>query len=283
MDLNMLQGMRKQAEERRKQMQVFGEEIYIPTRAGQARCLIYRPVKRTGPSPVFFDLHGGGFVLGDPEDDDFMCKQFLDALDITIINVAYRLAPETKCPGDKEDVYDVVQYVVAHAEEYGIDPGNMAIGGHSAGANIATVVCMMAKRSGEFGFRCQVLDYPPLDLVTDPKEKFYAEGAIPAEVAGWFNAAYCETPEAAKDAYCSPTFAEPELLKNLPPAIILTCEIDSLRDEGEEYGKKLAQAGVEVTMKRFPGVPHAFTIIPGLPQAAEGHRMIIEGLRKYLL
>ena len=139
--------------------------------------------------------------MGDPEGDDFMCKIFLDALDITIINVEYRLAPETKCPGDKEDVYDVVKYVASHAGEYGIDPERMAIGGHSAGANISTVVCMMAKKSGEFGFRCQILDYPPLDVLTDPKAKFYTEGAIPPQVAEMFNSAYCETPEAAGDVY----------------------------------------------------------------------------------
>ncbi len=283
MDLNMLAAMRRQAEERRKQMNVFGEEIYIPTRAGQARCPVYKPVERKGLSPVFFNIHGGGFVMGDPEGDDFMCKIFLDALDITIINIEYRLAPETKCPGDKEDVYDVVKYVASHAEEYGIDRTKMAIGGHSAGANISTVVCMMAKKSGEFGFCCQILDYPPLDVLTDPKAKFFTEGAIPPEVAEMFNAAYCESPEAAGDVYCSPIYASQEELADLPPAIILTCEIDSLREEGEEYGKKLAQAGVEVTMKRFQGVPHGFTSNPELPQAADGHRMMIEGLRTYLL
>lgn len=283
LNLDMLKGMRQQAEEHRKQMKVFGEEIYIPTRAGQARCLIYRPVNRKAPSPVFFNIHGGGFVMGDPEGDDFMCKIFLDALDITIINVEYRLAPETKCPGDKEDVYDVVKHVASHAGEYGIDPDRMAIGGHSAGANISAVVCMMAKKSGEFGFRCQVLDYPPMDVLTDPKKKFFTEGAIPPEVAEMFNAAYCEKPEDAGDVYCSPIYETVENLKGLPPAVVLTCEIDSLREEGEEYGKKLAQAGVEVTMKRFLGVPHGFTSNPTLPEAAAGHRMMIEGLRKYLL
>lgn len=82
---------------------------------------------------------------------------------------------------------------------------------------------------------------------------------------------------------CGECQAKEEDLKGLPPAIILTCELDSLREEGEEYGKKLAQAGVEVTMKRFPGVAHGFTSNPNLLQAEKGHQMMIEGLRKYLL
>lgn len=220
--------------------------------------------------------------MGSPEDDDFMCGIFRDALDIAIINIEYRLAPEFKCPKDKEDVYDVVKYVASHAKDFGIDPDRMAIGGHSAGANISAVVCMMAKKSKEFSFRCQVLDYPPLDIYTDPFRKFYTEGAIPPQMAVMFNAAYCEKPEDMKAVYCSPIYARDEDLKGLPPAVILTCEIDSLREEGEEYGKKLAQAGVEVTMKRFLGVPHGFTSNPDLPQAAAGHRMMIEGLQKHL-
>ena len=281
--VDMLPEIRKQMKEMMKDMPIFGKEITVPTRAGQTRCLVYKPEHRQGPSPVFFNVHGGGFVMGDPEGDDFMCKKFRDALDITVINVEYRLAPETKWPGDKEDVYDVVKYVVDHADEFGIDPNCMAIGGHSAGANISTVVCMMGRETGDFSFKCQILDYPPLDLLKDPFAKFYTEGAIPPEVADMFNKAYCSDPAETGQVYCSPVYAEVDFLKGMPPAVILTCEIDSLRDEGEEYGKKLAQAGVEVTMKRFLGVAHGFTSDPMNPLADAGHQMMIEGLRKYLL
>ena len=284
-NVNMLSMMREEMIKMRATLNVAGKEIYVPTgtESGDMRCLIYKPEGVEGPTPIFFNLHGGGFVMGDPEGDDSFCDLVCKELGITVISLDYPLAPETKYPKDKEAAYGMVKYVVEHADEYGIDPNNMAIGGHSAGGNLSTVICMMAKKSGEFGFKCQVLDFPPLDIAKNPYEKWFAEGAIPPEVAEMFNACYCETPEAAAEVYCSPVLETIENLQGMPPAIILTCEIDSLRDETEEYGWKLAKAGVEVTMKRFLGVPHGFTGDPTLPEAAQGRKMMVDGLRKYLL
>lgn len=291
MDFNadMLKMMRSEMIKMREQLtaegKIAGKEISVPTgtESGDMRCLIYKPEGVQGPTPLFLNLHGGGFVMGDPEGDDYFCNLVCKELGITVISLDYPLAPETKFPKDKQAAYGMVKYVAEHADEFGIDPQNMAIGGHSAGANLSTVICMMAKKSGDFGFKCQVLDFPPLDIAKNPYEKWFAEGAIPPEVAEMFNACYCDSPEAAADVYCSPVLETIENLQGMPPAIMLTCEIDSLRDEAEEYGWKLAKAGVEVTMKRFLGVPHGFTSDLTLPQAAEGHKMMIDGLRKFLL
>lgn len=280
--LEIIRNMRKESEAKAGN-NIFGEEIFIPTRDGKTRCLIYKSKSNKSMSPVFFDVHGGGFIMGAPENDDKFCNLVRNELDITVISIDYRLAPEYKCPTDKNDAYDVVSYVSSHNNEFGIDPNNMAIGGHSAGGNISTVVCMMAKEKNKFSFKCQVLDYPPLDLVTPASDKFYTEGAIPPERAELFDKCY-RAEEYAKNPYCSPVFATNEELKNLPPAIVLTCEIDSLRDEAEDYAQKLVRAGVETTAKRFYGVRHGFSISGfELPESKEAHKMMVDGLRKYLL
>lgn len=265
-------------------MTVVGKEMFVPTRAGEARILTYAPREAQEKAPVFFNVHGGGFIMGKPEGDDSLCARMANELNIAVINIEYRLAPEYPCPSDKEDVYDVVKYVSSYAEEFSIDPERMAIGGHSAGGNISAVVCMMAKKSGEFHFRCQILDYPPTDIAKDPFTKLNIPGVIPPEVATTFDACY-RLQENARDPYCSPNYADPEDLKELPPAVVLTCEVDSLRDEAEEYALMLARAGVETTVRRFFGVAHGFRpMVEGAEVQWEyGQQMIFAGLRRYLL
>lgn len=280
--LEIVKNMRKECKAKVKKSTILGEEIFIPTRDGKTRCLIYKAKNNNSMVPVFFDVHGGGFVTGLPEDDDKFCDLVRNELGITVISIDYRLAPEYKCPTDKNDVYDVVNYVSSHNDEFGINPSNMSIGGHSAGANISTVVCMMAKEAKKFSFKCQILDYPPIDLATPATEKFYTEGAIPPGIAAMFDMCY-RIEEYAKNPYCSPVYATNEELKDLPPAILITCEIDSLRDEAEDYAQKLIKAGVETNAKRFYGVRHGFTIGDfELPESKEAHKMMIDGLRKYL-
>lgn len=281
--LKIINNMRNENINKLKSTNILGKEIFIPARAGKTRALIYKAEFQNQLSPVFFDIHGGGFVKGLPENDDKFCDDLRNDLDITVISIDYRLAPEHRWPSGIQDVYDVVSYVSSHSEEFGIDPDNMAIGGHSAGANIAAVVSMMAKEKKEFTLKCQILDYPPVDLATPSREKFYIEGAIPVEVADMFTRCYRDDND-AKNPYCSPLYASYEELRDLPPAIITTCEIDSLREEGEEYAQKLIKSGVETTAKRFYRAPHGFTIHkPDLPESRESYRMIADGLRKYLL
>ena len=276
-------GIRKVNRQRleEKLLDVQGEEAYIPTRAGETRVLIYAP-EADGPVPVYFDVHGGGFIMGHPEDDDEFCQRVCDTLHIMVIGIDYRLAPEYPCPSDKEDVYDVIQYVHDNAAQFGIDPERMAVGGHSAGANISAVIAKWAKERGDFSLRCQILDYPPMDIQTNPYQKFFTEGAIPPQVADMFNDCYIDRAHAG-DSDCSPIYCSDEELMGQCPAVVLTCEIDSLRDEGEEYALRLMKAGVEVTAKRFLGVPHGFTMHEGDPAAMEGQLMMIDGLRRYLL
>lgn len=258
---------------------VIGREIHIPTRAGSVRALYYTSGHEN--APLFVDLHGGGFIAGRPENDDVFCHYVREKLDINVISIDYRLAPEYPCPSDKEDVYDAIRYVCCHPEEYGVDPDRVVVGGHSAGGNIAAVVSMMAKESEDFTICGQILDYPPMDLATAPEDKFYAEGAIPPEVARLFNECYCGEMD-PREPICSPLFALNQDLRGLPPALVITCENDSLREEGEQYALRLAQNGVEVTLKRYLNVPHGFNMDRSYPQAHNSWRLIVSSLRKYL-
>ena len=258
---------------------IIGREIHIPTRAGSVRALYYTSGHED--APVFFDLHGGGFIAGRPENDDVFCHYVREKLDINVISIDYRLAPEFPCPCDKEDVYDAIRYVCCHPDESGVDPDLVVVGGHSAGGNIAAVVSMMAKESEDFTICGQILDYPPMDLATAPEDKFYTEGAIPPEVARLFNECYCSEID-PRDPVCSPLYAANQDLRGLPPALVITCEQDSLRDEGEQYALRLAQNGVEVILKRYQNVPHGFNMDRSYPQAHNSWRLIVSALRKYL-
>jgi acetyl esterase len=137
---------------------------------------------------------------------------------------------------------------------------------------------MQAMKEKKISFRCQVLDFPPLDMFSVDKRVPEGQEADPR--APIFNACYCPQ-EQAKDPYVSPVFADESQLKGLPPAIILTAELDMLCDEAELYAMKLIKAGVEVTIKRFTGAVHGFTMFPN-PQCEAGHKMIIDGIRKYI-
>lgn len=280
--VEIIKDMRRKCKACSENSIIAGEEYFIPSRDGKTRLLIYKAKEPKGLSPVFFDVHGGGFVTGLPEDDDKFCDAIRNELNITVVSIDYRLAPEYKFPCDKYDVYDTVSYVSSHEREFGIDSSKMAIGGHSSGANTSTVVAMMSKKEKAFSFKCQILDYPPTDLFTPAHKKFYTEGAIPCHIATLFDKSY-RNDEDSRNPYCSPILALNEELQGLPPAIVITCEIDSLRDEGEAYAEKLIKAGVETTAKRFLGVRHGFTISkPELKESKEALSLIKEALKKYL-
>lgn len=266
----LLSQMRKH-DEKYRQIQIYGEEIHIPTRNGELRSLIYRPDKENTVLPVFFDFHGGGFVFGLPEMDDSFCQKISEKLGIVVISVDYRLAPEFPYPAALEDAYDVTAYVHGNPFKYGIDPDRMAVGGHSAGANISAVLSMMVRKSGEFRLRCQVLDYPALDFQTDADLKETPLGSIPPPLMEMFEDCYCE-PEERSDIYVSPLTAPLENLKDLPPAIIISAGIDSLEKEDGTYAERLRQAGVPVEYYHYADVAHGFTISAFSPvQQSEIH------------
>jgi len=261
--LMMGQAMLPQAPEQADPLSipVAGERMEVPTRAGNVRVIFYR-AKRDF-APVYFDMHGGGFVGGNCEDVDFWCALLRDQLDIHVVSINYRKAPQFPWPTAANDAFDTVLWFYEHAAQFGLDTNKMAIGGHSAGGNLAAVTSLRSVlENAPFRFCLQVLDYPPLDLKTCAFDKLRHPMAIPPQIAVMFDACYI-APGQGDDPLVSPAVAEPELLRGQPPACIVTAEYDSLRDEAELYGRKLVAAGVPVTMRRFLGSAHGFTMTLG--------------------
>jgi acetyl esterase len=260
--------MTKKVQKTRKMIEFFyrfkgiyptkkGTTRMVDTKHGKIRVLEYG-LENKIVSPLFVDLHGGGFIFMHADMDESMNLYFLKKTGVKIISIDYPKAPENSYPIAPEAVYEVVEYYVAHAEEFGIDITKIGIGGHSAGANLATVTCMRAKEKGNLSFCFQVLDYPPLDLATDPFKKPNPKHAIPPKEAALYNACYVDA-ESAKDPYVSPVFANSEQLKGLPPALIILAGGDSLHDEGAQYAEMLKKADVLTALHDFPNSAHGFT------------------------
>ena len=235
-------------------------EIFIETEFGKVRTLCYG-FDNQEKAPVFFDLHGGGFILGTADMDHEMNLAFQEKVGCKIMSIEYAKAPDFPYPAAVNQVYAVINHVVKNADKYGLDPQKMAIGGHSAGGNLSTVTCMKAKEQGEFQFVCQVLDYPPLDLATSPYDKPQPKGCIPPKLASMFDACYVD-PAQAKDPYVSPVYAAQEDLVGLPPALLILAGRDSLHDEGLKYHNMLKSAGVVTECHEYPDAVHGFTLKP---------------------
>jgi acetyl esterase len=230
----------------------------VDTAHGKVRVLEYGFEDKT-PQPLYIDMHGGGFILMHAEADEVINLYLREKTGVKIISIDYPKAPEHPFPIPPEAVYETVRWYVAHAAEYGIDTQRIGIGGHSAGANLATVTCMMAKERGDISFCFQLLDYPPLDLATDAYLKPLPKGCISPRFATLFNACYVVEPHQAEDPHVSPIFATPEQLSGLPPALLILAGCDSLHDEGIRYAAMLKQAGVSVILHDFPNAVHGFT------------------------
>ena len=240
----------------KKDYEIDKQEIVIPTDFGDTRILVYRP-NSSKPLPAFINLHGGGFVVGSADGDDPWCRLIAVEAGCAVYNVDYRLAPENKFPIAIEEIYSISKYLFNHAHEFEIDPARIAIGGHSAGGNLATAVCLFnIERGNEIPFIYQIMDYPVLDLLTRPEEKPRFAESISVELGKMFRICYFNNPEEAKNPLASPVYAKN--LQNMPPALIITAERDSLAKEAEIYADMLKEAGVPVVHKDYKGLPHGF-------------------------
>lgn len=173
----------------------------------------------------------------------------------------------------------VINSLYQHPEQLSINPEKIAVGGHSAGGNLAAAVCLLNRQRGdELPIVFQIIDYAPLDLDTDPALKPTIEEAIPAEMSRKFNYLFLGTTEEAGNPLASPIFAES--LHGLPEALVITAERDSLAAEGENYAERLKQAGVKVLYKQYKGVPHGFTHFGDLAVAEEAWHLMSDKLRE---
>jgi acetyl esterase len=228
---------------------------------------VYRPAAGDAlPALVFF--HGGGFVICDLESHDRQCRALANASGCVVVSVDYRLAPEHKFPAAAEDAYAATRYVAEHAAELGVDPGRIAVGGDSAGGNLAAVVALMARDRGGPGLGFQLLIYPLVDFEdASPSMQQYDQGHfLTREFMEWCARQYLARAADGRTAYASPLNA-PDFA-GLPPAMVITAECDPLRDQGEAYARRLQSAGVPVELKRYEGMIHPFFSLAGIVDTA---------------
>jgi len=227
---------------------------------------------------VHVNFHGGGFVIRHPEADDHLCRYLAAHAGCVVVNVDYDVAPQRPFPVATTQAYEVTAWVAGHGEEQGWDGSRVAVGGNSAGGNLAAGVCLAARDRGEFTPLLQVLAYPPLDLSVDPGEKRARtdKPLITPQLARLFDASYVPDATRRADPLVSPLRAEDH--SRLPPALVIIAEQDLLRDEEEAYVRALADAGVPVTCRLLEGADHAFTHRGPVPQALETFALIADSL-----
>jgi acetyl esterase len=252
----------------------------IPGPAGPMAVRIYRPRDAVRGALVYF--HGGGWVVGSLEGADGTCRALANRSRCVVISVSYRLAPETKFPGAVDDAYAATRWVSEHAEELRIDPTRVAVGGASAGGNLAAAVALVARERGAPKIAFQLLTVPVTELSSKAEShREFAEGfGLSAADMTWYGTHYVRTPADADDPRASVLRAD---LRDLPPAFVITAECDPLRDDGEAYAEKLRKLGIRATYKRYPGMFHSFMSFPGtLPEASEAFDDAGSALREAL-
>jgi acetyl esterase len=229
--------------------------------AGEIPLRLYRGqgTDTSRPQPALIYYHGGGWVLGNLDSHDGVCRDIANAAECTVISVDYRLAPEAKFPAAADDSIAAAQWIHDNAADLGIDRARLAVGGDSAGGNLSAVVALHARDNGGPEFKLQVLIYPSADMssVYPSYEEFAEQLPLTRTTMDWFVDLYLGSRERdAKDWRASPLHAKS--LAGLPPAFVITAAMDPLRDEGETFARALIKAGVPVEVKRFDGQIHGF-------------------------
>ncbi|MGO9058095.1 MAG: alpha/beta hydrolase [Candidatus Binataceae bacterium] len=255
------------------------EDRSIPGPEGKIPVRIYTPESQE-PLPVLVFYHGGGWVIGSLDSHDALCRKITNAAGCAVVSVDYRLAPEAKFPAAAEDCYAATLWVAENAAALGCDPKRLAVGGDSAGGNLAAVVPLMAHDRGKPAIAYQVLMYPVTDGSLDTGSmRELAEGYFLTHGAMvWFWNHYVRDHKDRSHPYAAPINATE--LRNLPPALIITAEYDPLRDEGEAYAAKLRAAGVPVTCTRYDGTIHGFvSMADNLDQGKKALAQVVAGLK----
>jgi len=235
------------------------EDRTIPGPSGEIPVRLYRPADPTGAILIWY--HGGGWVIGDLETADPTARKLANRTGALVVSVDYRLAPEHPYPAAIDDAWATLQWVADHGDELGADPTRIAVGGDSAGGNLAAIVSVLARDAG-VGLRHQLLVYPVTDLtLSHPSMDENAEGYLLTKTGMiWFVDHYLGAPsergDRDKQPNASPLYT-PDLA-GVAAATVITADFDPLRDEGRAYAAALADAGVAVSEQRYPTMIHGF-------------------------
>jgi acetyl esterase len=252
---------------------------------GSTRVRIVRPHGTKDRLPVVMYFHGGGWILGDKETHDRLIREIANGAHATVVFVDYEPSPEAKYPVAIEEDYAATKYVAENAQAFNVDASRLAVAGDSVGGNMVAVTTLLAKERGGPKICFQLLFYPVTDANFDNGSyNQFADGPWLTRAAmKWFWDAYLPDEAKRKEPTASPLQASLEQLKDLPPALVITDENDVLRDEGEAYAHKLANAGVKVTAVRYLGGIHDFVMlnpISATPEARGAIAQANDALRK---
>ncbi|MFP3564756.1 alpha/beta hydrolase [Paraburkholderia sp. SIMBA_030] len=265
------------------------EDLQVPTRDGATiRARLYHAVEPSWaePAPALVYFHGGGFTVGSVDTHDALCRMFARDGRCTVLSVDYRLAPEYKFPTAVEDAFDALAWLHAHAAEYGVDAGRLAVGGDSAGGTLATVCAVLARDAG-IELALQLLIYPGTTAYqqTDSHARLADGFLLSGDTIQWFFEQYVRDAGDRDDWRFAPLDGKRGApgFGGLAPAWIATAQYDPLSDEGDAYAEKLRAAGNEVTLKRYPGMIHEFFKMGGfVPDVAQAHADAAAALRAAL-
>jgi acetyl esterase/lipase len=288
--LEVIQGMRDdraalfgQPEDRDD---VTKEDRKVPGRDGdpEVTLRIYRPKITTAePRPCVYEIHGGGFMMGNIEMMDGWCQKAAAELEAVVVSVEYRLAPETPFPGGLEDCYAGLAWTHENAESLGVDATRIAIAGQSAGGGLAAGLALLARDRGGPPICFELLEIPEIDdrLETASMKAFTDTPLWNRPNAVWSWKHYLG-PDHSGDVspYAAPARAKD--LTNLPPAYVSTMEFDPLRDEGIEYALRLLQSGVSVELHSYPGTFHGSSLMPGAEVSRRGAAEVMNALARAL-
>jgi acetyl esterase len=236
-------------------------DLKIPGPGGELPVRLYRPAGEQ-PLPALLYFFGGGWVLGTIDTADGVSRSLANSSGALVVVVGYRLAPEHRFPAAVDDCYATLRWVAEHADEIGADPARLAVGGDSAGGNLAAAVALRARADGT-ALAGQLLVYPNTDQLADDESMRAADDPFlfNRHSVAWYRQHYLANPGDAADPLASPLRAGS--LAGLPPALVITAEYDPLRDQGEAYARRLAEDGVPVELRRYEGMAHGFFTMAG--------------------
>jgi acetyl esterase len=248
---------------------------------------IVKPAGVKDGSPAFIFIHGGGWILGDFPTHERLVRDIVVASGYPAVFVNYTPSPEAHYPQSIYEIYAATKWVSANGAQIGVDGKKLAVVGNSVGGNMTAAICLMAKDKGGPELKAQIMLWPVTDSsFTQASYEAYAEQRfLTTPMMMWMWDQYTTDLEARKEIYASPLNASIAQLRDLPPGLIAVDENDILRDEGEAYGRKLAEAGVNVTTVRFNGVIHDWGMLNGLATIPQTRSMVVQvaaELKKYL-
>ena len=264
--------------------EIIREQVLIPISQGQIRAFVYSPAAPS-PRPIIIFYHGGGFVIGDIEAYDPICRDLCEKTGHIVVSIDYRLAPEFPFPAAPEDCLSALNWVIDNANKIGGDTKNIFVAGDSAGGNLAAVTAIRARNSMPELLKGQILIYPVTNHYASVTKSYieYARGHIlTRNLMIWFWDLYLNQNKQSEDSLTRHDLATPLTVKdlgNLPPALVITAELDPLRDEGEAYANRLSEANVEAQYSLYKGQRHGFFGILGPGRA---HRKAVHEIAEWM-